>query len=289
VALGNRGFGSLGLRGVELRQQTLQTLGGTIALGLAQSQAQEASARAEAVRRGEELKSIMIDALAHDLKTPLTAIEAAGDMLGRPLGISEPQKRDLVSVIQEEARGLRRLVDEAIHLARIDARKLKLECEPTPVADVINKAIQSLGERAAPDRVQVQLQDDLPLINVDEELLIQAVKQLLDNALKYSPPNSPVTVSARHDDALVSIAVRDHGPGITELEQSRIFQKFYRGRQDRAGVQGSGMGLAITKEILQAHGGSVMVESKWGEGSLFTLQLQAMPQQVSAPAGVSAE
>jgi signal transduction histidine kinase len=98
-----------------------------------------------------------------------------------------------------------------------------------------------------------------------------------------------VTVSARYEDGLVSIAVRDHGRGITELEQTHIFNKFYRGRQDGAGVQGSGMGLAITKEILHAHGGSVTVESKFGEGSLFTIQLHALPQQVSAPAGVSAE
>ncbi|MBV8895209.1 MAG: DUF4118 domain-containing protein [Acidobacteriaceae bacterium] len=289
VALGNRTFGSLGLRGVEFGQQALQTLGSTVALGLAQSQAQEASSRAEAVRRGEELKSVMIDALAHDLKTPLTAIEASADMLGRPADISDAQRGDLVSVVQEEARGLRRLVDEAIHLARIDAKKLKLHCEPTSVADVIAKAIQSLGERLVPDRIRVALPGDLPMIDVDEELVVQALKQLLDNAIKYGSSDSPVTVSARHEEGLVSIAVRDHGVGITELEQTRIFNKFYRGRQDGTGVQGSGMGLAITKEIVQAHGGSVTVESKIGEGSLFTLQLHALPQNISAPAEVRAE
>ncbi len=289
VMLGNRCFGSLGLRGVDLGQQTLQTLASAIALGLAQSQAQEASARAEAVRRGEELKSIMIDALAHDLKTPLTAIEAAADILVRPANVSEHEKRDLLSVIQEEARGLRRLVDEAIHLARIDAHKLKLDYEPTRIPDVIEKAIQSLGELAAQNRIEVELETGLPLVNADEELLVQAIKQVLDNATKYSPPNSMVTVSGRHESGMVSVAVRDHGHGLTELEQRKIFDKFYRGRSAMTGVQGSGMGLSIAKEILQAHGGSVRVESKLGEGSLFTIQLKALPQHLSRPAEVVAK
>ena len=278
VTLGNRSFGSLAMRGVDLAQPTLQTLGSTIALGLAQAQAQQASAQAEAVRRGEELKSVMIDALAHDLKTPLTAIEAAADMLMRPARISDEQRQDLIAVIGEEAQGLRRLVDEAIHLARIDAKKLKLDCEPVAVREVIAKAIESLGERAAPNRIQVMLPHHLPLINVDEELLVQALKQLLDNAIKYSAPKSLITVSARGEDGLLSITVRDHGQGMTELEQARIFDKFYRGRQGASRIQGSGMGLAITREILQAHGGSISVESKLGEGSLFTIQLHAVPE-----------
>ena len=289
LALGNRRFGSLGLRGVDLGQQAMQTLGSTIALGLAQAQAHDVSARAEAVRRGEELKSVMIDALAHDLKTPLTAIEAAADVLTRPARISEEQERELVTVIREEAQGLRRLVDEAIHLARIDAKRLKLDCEPLSVADIVAKAVQSLGERANPGRIKLEISSDIPLVNVDEELIVQALKQLLDNALKYSSPKSTVTVSAHDDDELVSIAVRDHGQGITELEQGRIFDKFYRGREGRNGVQGSGMGLAITKEILQAHGGSISVESKFGEGSLFTIRLHASPINVPAQTEIAAQ
>ena len=288
VALGNRIFGSLGISGVNLWQQTIQSLGSTVALGLAQAQAQEASTRAEAERRGEELKSVMIDALAHDVKTPLTAMEAAADMLGRPQAISDSQHRELITVIQEEAHGLRRLMDEAIHLARIDAKRLKLECEVTHVRRLVDRAVLPLCERVGPGRISIDIPAHVPAVDVDVELMAQALKQLIDNAIKYSPANKPIVVSADSEDGLVMLFVRDHGPGLNELEQSRIFNKFYRGEGHRAGVQGSGMGLAIAREIVQAHGGSVTVESKLGEGSLFTIQLRATsqappPQQQEPP------
>ncbi len=280
VTLGNKIFGSLGFRGVTLHEAVLQAVGNTVAVGLAQAQALEAGSRAEAVRKSEELKSVMIDAVAHDLKTPLTAIEAATDMLLHPAGVRSEQNFELLQVIQQEARGLRRIVNEAIHLARIDAKRLKLEREPTNVRELIESAIQSLGERATSHEIEVQVREALPLVFADRELMIQALKQLLDNAIKYSPSRSTVTVSAHEENGVVSISVRDSGPGLTELEQGRVFDKFYRGRYDRSAVQGTGMGLAITKEILEAHGGSAAVESQVGQGSRFTLALHASRQPV---------
>ena len=105
--------------------------------------------------------------------------------------------------------------------------------------------------------------------------MTQALKQLLDNAMKYSPARAPITILASEANGLVSISVRDRGQGLTELEQGRVFEKFYRGRRDRSGVQGTGMGLAIAKEIAEAHGGSISVESKLGQGSRFTITLQS--------------
>src|SRR5581483_12030330 len=133
--------GSLAFRGPLLPLGALQAIGNTAAVGLAQAQAHEASNQAEAVRKSEELKSVMIDALAHDLKTPLTAIEAAADMLLQPTDVQAEQRHDLLQVIQEEAQGLRRMVDEGIHLARIDAKRLKLESQSIKVQDVIAAAI----------------------------------------------------------------------------------------------------------------------------------------------------
>ncbi len=282
VTLGSKIFGSLGFRGAILQEATLQAVGNTIAMGLAQAQAQEAGSRAEAVRKSEELKSVMIDAVAHDLKTPLTAIEAAADMMLHPLGVRSEQKIELLEVIQKEARGLRRIINEAIHLARIDAKKLNLEREPASVRELIDAAIQSLGERSTSHEIGVQVKQGLPLVLADRELMIQALKQLLDNAIKYSPSHSTVFVSAEEDNGIVSISVRDHGQGLTELEQGRVFDKFYRGRYDRSAVQGTGMGLAITKEIAEAHGGSAAVESQIGQGSRFTITLHAArePAQV---------
>jgi two-component system sensor histidine kinase KdpD len=279
VALGNKMFGSLAWLGRRLPAQTLQALGSTIAMGIAQAQAHEAGSRAEAVRRSEELKSVMIDALAHDLKTPLTAIEAASDMLLGPANVSSAQRQDLLEVVQQEASGLRRIVEEAIHLARIDADRLKLERRPISVEELIQSAMASLGERAAayqmePRRIEIHT-TGAPLVSVDKELMVQALKQLLDNAMKYSPAKSTITVSAEAMENIVTISVRDHGQGLTELEQDRVFDKFYRGQQNRPAVQGTGMGLAIVKEILEAHGGSAGVRSYPGQGSEFFICLHA--------------
>ena len=278
VALGNKIFGSLGYRGRQLPPPSLQALGNTLATGLAQAQAHEAGSRAEAVRRSEELKSVMIDALAHDLKTPLTAIEIAAETLAHSPGVSAAQSADLLQVILQESHGLRKLVDGAIHLSRIDAKRLRLESEPLRVEDVVRASIQSLGERVASHTIQVELQSGLPLIAADSELLVQAFKQLIDNALKYSPAASVITVAATHADGLVSLSVRDQGQGLTEREQGLVFEKFYRGRYGASGIQGTGMGLSIAKEIAEAHGGSVSVESQFARGSRFTITLQAAPQ-----------
>jgi two-component system sensor histidine kinase KdpD len=279
ATLGNKTFGSFAFRGPALREGALQSLGNTIAIGLAQAQAQEAWSRAEAVRKSEELKSIMIDALAHELKTPLTSIEAAADMLLQPANVSAEQRQDLLHVIQQETQGLRRLMGEAIHLARIDAKRMKLECEPLRVDELITAAIQALGERSASYPISVELTEEVPWIFADRELMVQALKQLLDNAIKYSPARSAISVAAGEANGVVSVSVQDRGQGLTELEQRRVFDKFYRGHRDRSAVQGTGMGLAIAREIAEAHGGSIAVESQLGQGSRFTITMQSVTER----------
>jgi two-component system, OmpR family, sensor histidine kinase KdpD len=282
ITLGNQTFGSLGVRGASLPEASLQALANIIALGVAQAQAQEASSRAEAVRKGEELKSVMIDALAHELKTPLTAIEAAADLLLDGQAIDTAQRQELLGVVQQESRGLNDLVAQAMHLARIDAKRLKLDAEPIEVSQIISAAVQALGERAASHQIRVELLGKLPPVMADRELITLALKQLIDNAVKYSPPGSVVTVSATDAGGVVAISVRDQGQGLTELEQSRVFEKFYRGRYDRSAVQGTGMGLSIAKEISEAHGGALNVESQFGHGSRFTLTLRLAVETVAA-------
>ena len=278
IALGNHIFGSLGLCGVDLPQSTIEGLSYTAAVGLAHAQAQDAGSRAEAVRKSEELKSVMIDALAHDLKTPLTAIDAATTMLLDPVGVEAQQRRELLDVIHEEARGLRRIMNEAIHLARIDAAKMRLEREAVNARDLVDEAVRALGERAGSHLIETDIPLNTASVLADRELIVQALKQLLDNAIKYSPSRARVMVSASEaPNGIVLISVRDQGPGLTELEQRHVFEKFYRGNQGRSAVQGTGMGLAIAKEIVEAHGGSANVESQVGQGSRFTIALPAAP------------
>ncbi len=280
IALGNKTFGSLAFSGKALPESSMQVLANTVAVALAQAMALEASTRANAIRQGEELKSVMIDALAHDLKTPLTIIEAATDMLLPAAQTTLEQQTDLIAVVKTETKGLRRLVEEAIHLARIDAKKLKLEAEPLSIETLLQAALESIAERASAGRIQIQLQADLPPVFVDRELLVQALKQLLDNALKYSPARSDIVVTAEELNGLVSIAVQDRGQGLTDVEQSRVFEKFFRGRYDSSRIQGTGMGLAIAKEIVEAHGGAIAVESLVGQGSRFTITLHAASKEL---------
>ena len=281
ITLGNKVYGSFVFEGEPLPLGLLQGLGNTIAVSLAQAQTQIAANRAEAVRRSEELKSVMIDALAHELKTPLTAIEAAADMLkgGR---VSTEQRGDLVDVVQQEAHRLRRLMGEAIHLARIEGKRFKLERQAVPVDKLIRTTIEALGQRANTHPIGVNIQGSVPTVWGDPELIGELIKQLLDNALKYSGAGKPIAISAEEENGLVSITVRDEGQGLTDLEQGRVFDKFYRARRDHNGVQGTGMGLAIAREIAEAHGGTVRVESQLGKGSLFTATLPAAPVAISA-------
>jgi two-component system sensor histidine kinase KdpD len=274
ISLGNKIYGSFAFVGDPLSVSLIQSLGSTIAVGLAQAQTQQATSRAEAVRRSEELKSVMIDALAHELKTPLTAIEAAADMLhsGR---VSPEQRDDLIDIVQQESQRLRRLMGEAIHLARIEAKRFKLQRQAAPVEMLIQSAIDALGQRTASHPIKLAIAGENPTVFADPELITELIKQLLDNALKYSAADKPITISASEENGLVSITVRDEGQGLNELEQRRVFDKFYRGRRDHTGVQGTGMGLAIAREIAEAHGGTVLVESQLGQGSRFTATLPA--------------
>lgn len=276
VTLGNLTLGSIAYRrDVPLTVSTLDSLAGTIALALAQLRAQEAATSAHAVRRSEELKSVMIDALAHDLKTPLTAIEAAADMLAGTGSLSPQQNADMISLIQEETLGLRRLVDEATHLARIDAKRLRLNLRSHSILELVGSALAALGERTSGHRIELQVAPEISVL-ADSELMAQAVKQLLDNALKYGPLRSTVSVTACEADGIATVSVRDNGPGLTELEQSKVFDKFYRGSYDRSAIQGTGMGLSIAREIVEAHGGSLGVRSYVGQGTEFFISLKAI-------------
>jgi two-component system sensor histidine kinase KdpD len=288
ITLGGTHLGGLGFVGARLTDANLQALANTIALALAQYQAREAQTRADAVRKSEELKSVLIDALAHDLKTPLTAIDTAADLLVRPQSLSEAQRRDLLAVIREEVDGLKRMLEEAIHLARLDADRLRLEYRSLTVQQMVQQAIESLGALVGSHHLVLAIPSGLPRVHVDPELLAQALKQLIDNAVKYSSAGSEIRVSAEEAGGMVSISVADQGPGLTPLEQARVFDKFYRGEHGRTGVQGTGMGLAIAREIVEAHGGSVRVESNPGLGSRFTISLLAEAQAGAEPQSKSA-
>jgi len=275
IRLGAQPIGSLGLRGVDLSDSALQGLANLVAIGLERARAQEAASRAEAARQSDELKSTLLDALAHEFKTPLTAIKAASTALLSSSALKQEQQHELISIVDEETDRLSILVTEAIQLARIEAGRVQLRRENHSVCELINSILEKIRPSAEGRPIEVWIPEDIPPLWVDRELIEVALRQLIDNAIKYSPPDSAISVTVSASNGRVMVSVADHGPGIPEAEQTRIFEKFYRAEASRHQIPGAGLGLVIAREIIHAHTGEIWVESKPGEGSVFHVSLPA--------------
>ena len=178
-------------------------------------------------------------------------------------------RRDLLAVIEEETDRLNRLVGEAAEMAQLDAQQVELHREPYPVSEIVEMALVKSGAVLGKHELCKLLPDNLPEVRVDLERIAEVLNHLLANAAKYSPEGTPITISAEVRGRIVEISVADRGPGIDDLEQSLVFEKFYRGRDQRYRVQGTGMGLAIAKAIVEAHGGMIGLTSQVGSGSVF--------------------
>jgi two-component system sensor histidine kinase KdpD len=279
LRLGGQPIGSIAIRGETGATLTVvEAIANLIAIALERARAIEKATAAEAARRNEELRVAMLDGLAHDLKTPLTAIKASVTSLISRYPKTEERREEMLTIVNEETDRLHRIVSEAIQMARLDAGKVSLRRGPHPLHEILTGALADLKMNAS--RLRLDIPDRLPTLFVDGELITQAIKQLLDNADRYSPPGSPIAVSASVVQDSVMVSVADSGPGVTPGEQSRIFEKFYRGRQSSRFPAGTGMGLSIAKGIVEAHGGIISVSADAEGGSVFSVQLPLNPEQV---------
>jgi two-component system sensor histidine kinase KdpD len=281
IHLSGRPMGSLAISGVPLSDAALQALCNLVAVTLEKVRGQEAANRAEAARQSQELKSTLLDALAHEFKTPLTAIKAAATELLSSPGIGAEEQHELTTVVDEEADRLGRLVTEAIQMARIEAGKIRLKTGLYSVEALIRPALQQMNSMTEGRTVSVNIAGGMPLIAADQELMGMAIRQLLDNALKYSPAGSPIAVAAEKTPHHVLISVSDQGPGIRAPERSRIFERFYRSPGTPQNVTGAGMGLAIALEIVRAHGGDIQVENGPAGGAKFSIAIPAAEEEIA--------
>ena len=275
VNLGGKVLGSVAIAGSALSDGAMHAIANLLATTLESVRNQELARRAEMARQSEEFKSTLLDALAHQLKTPLTGIKAAVTGLLSEPGSTAQENRELLAVINEESERLRRLVDESIHMARIEAGKLRLDLQPCAVRLLIERALDRLRPELGPRVVQVEEVHDPPAVRADLELVGMVLGHLLDNAAKYSPEGSAITIRAERQGEQVRFSVEDAGPGIPEEEQDRIFERYYRSRHTRDAAPGLGMGLAIARDIVMAHGGKMWFESVPGQGSRFYFTLPA--------------
>src|SRR5438093_9872246 len=270
LSLGREPVGSLAIYGASISDTALHAIGNLAAIVMERARAAAAATRMEAARQNEAMKSMLLDALAHEFKTPLTSIKAAASSI---LDESAPAQKELVAVIEEESDRLDSLVSETIRMARIEAGDLRLERRPQGATDLIKTAVQKLKILLEDRDVRIQAGVDLPDVLADAELVELTVRQLLTNALKYANPESPIIIRAAAADGVVKISVKDFGPGIAPKNLLKIFEKYYRVEDNTARIPGTGIGLSIARDIVKAHGGDIWVESVLGEGSEFFFTL----------------
>ena len=273
VRLGVRAIGSLGISGARLSRQTLDAVGSLVAIAIERARAVEQLGQSEAERQGERLKSALLDSVTHDFRTPLTSMKAAVTSLLAGGEAAAPQAHELLSIINEECDRLNHLVEEAAEMARLEAGEIELHFAPTPVEEIIQGALalskSSLGTR----EIQVNVGRDIPPVEADPDRAQDILVKLIDNANLYSPKEQPIIVTAELTGDSVTTSVADRGPGIDDFEQGMIFDKFYRGKDQRYLVRGTGMGLPIAKAIVAAHKGTINVTSQLGHGSVFSFSL----------------
>jgi two-component system sensor histidine kinase KdpD len=233
----------------------------------------ERASEAEALRRSERLKSALLDAVTHDLRTPLTSIKASATTLlqsddttpqdARQAAPLDPELRhELLQVIDEEADRLNRFIEHLVDLARIDAGALDMHLQWRSLEDIVSSALTRASQLTRAHIVDVDLPPELPSLRVDARAIAEVVYSLVENAAKYAPPGSRIRVTARrHEDDAIDVIVEDEGPGVPAAIREKVFTKFYRaGDAGDASPEGLGMGLAIARGIIDAHGGRIWIE-----------------------------
>ncbi len=274
VRLGSEPIAALALQGALMPDSVLQGIGNLVAIGLERAQAQNLASQVEAARQSEKLRTTLLDAMAHEFKTPLTSVIAATSALLDNPNQDVHSRGELLQIADEEAHRLKDLIDDSIEMGRLDTAGIRVQAEPANLVDIVHEVVASMKTEIEDRPVRVASEGESPTIPVDRRLIKLALKQLLDNALKYSPPGTAVTIEVRHGSDAVSVAVTNHGEGISVQEQKRVFDRLYRSPSVERQIPGSGLGLSIAQNIARAHHGDLKVASRPGE-TTFRLTLPA--------------
>jgi two-component system sensor histidine kinase KdpD len=273
LRLGMRTVGALGVSGADLSRETLDALGSLAGLAIERVRALEALSKNRAEQEHERLRTALLDSVTHEFRTPLTSIKASVTTLLSAAQLEDSGRRELLTVIDEETDRLNRLVGEASEMAQLDSGNFKLQLEPHPIRDALDPALQDAKTSLDGHPIELQVTPVLPMVRMDAERIREVLMHLLENAGKYSPPGAPIKVTSELQGEHLVTSIADRGPGIDSFEQSLIFEKFYRGQHQRYTAPGTGMGLAIAKVIIEAHGGTIGVVSQLESGSVFSFSL----------------
>jgi two-component system sensor histidine kinase KdpD len=255
------------------RLHLLEAFANQIALAVERTNLAAEAQTAELQVETERMRGALLASVSHDLRTPLAAIAGSSSTLLRGgETLTDEARRELLESVNEEAGRLNRFIANLLDMTRLDAGAITVRKEWQPVEEVVGAAIGQLEERLAGREVRTRIPESLPLAPLDTTLIGQALVNLFENALKYTPAGSPIDIAARVEGDSVVIEVADRGPGLAAGEELRVFDKFYRLRTE-TGQPGAGLGLAICKAIAAAHGGNITATNRPGGGSVFSLRL----------------
>jgi len=275
IRLGTEPIASLAIQGARMPDSVLQGIANLMAIGLERARAQDFAQQIEAARQSERLRTTILDAMAHEFKTPLTSIKAATtSLLDNPDQPME-SRRELLKVADEEADHLKNLIDDVVEMAQLDIAHIEIQPEQSKLSEMVSDVLSSMRTEIDTRPIEIDAKAQLRISDMDRRLIKLALKQLIDNALKYSYPQTPLSIRAYDDDGTVTVEITNRGEAISAEEQSRIFDRFYRSPAVQNKIPGSGLGLTIAQSIVRAHQGNLAVICRAGETTFrLTLPVQ---------------
>jgi len=285
LKVGVRVTGVLFLTSGLMEAGTIEAISGLVALALERARFLKQLSRTEALRQSDQLKSALLASVSHDLRTPLTSIRAAVDnLLEKNLNWDREALHEFHLIIREEVNRLTRLVQNLLEMARIESGELHPIKEWGSLSEIFGNVLDRCTAELSNHRVRVECEENLPMVKVDSRLLASVIANLLENAAKYSPGQSEIILRGAIDSHRLKVTVQDQGPGIPTNELTRVFDKFYRGAiRSVKRRYGTGMGLAIARGIIEAHGGRIWVESTPANGATFSFTVPVETRMVSKP------
>ena len=280
LRLGVRPVGALALCGTGMSKLTATAAASLAAIALERARIIEQQCEAEAGRQAERLRTAVLDALAHKFKTPLTVIRTASSGLPAAGALSELQ-RELISLIDQEARKVNDLATQLVGSPKLDSAEFDPQPEPLLFSRLFKAAVQELEQERDRERFSISVPAAEPAVFADRELVLTALDQLIDNALKYSVPASPIEVEIAGQEGSVVLRVRSKGLVVSDADRERIFERFYRAAGAQSCATGTGLGLSIVKTIASDHRGAVWAKGEPGYGTAFSFSLPLVPSGVS--------
>jgi two-component system sensor histidine kinase KdpD len=263
------------------QQQLLEVFASQTALAIERTLSQRAEEETRVHMQTEQMRSSLLSAMSHDLRTPLASITGAASTLRSQGDRLPPEtRRDLLESISDEADRLSRLVGNLLDMTRFESGGVELRRDLYPLEEIVGTVLQRMEPQLVGRTVSTDLSENLPLVFVDDVLFGQVLWNLLENAAKYTPPGTPLELGAFEQETAVIIEVRDRGPGVPPGEEERIFEKFYRAKSGH--VRGAGLGLPICRAIVQAHHGTIQALPREGGGTTFRIRLPLESRATSA-------